>query len=69
MSGADWMLRSAGDDPEVINYSWGNGNATGSNWHAFSRFVDGVVADFSTSWAKSAGNNGFRHEYNDGARQ
>ncbi|MBK8971277.1 MAG: S8 family serine peptidase [Hahellaceae bacterium] len=59
MAGADWMLRSAGDDPEVINYSWGNGNATGNNWHAFSRFVDGVVADFSTSWAKSAGNNGF----------
>lgn len=59
MSGADWMVRSAGDDPEVINYSWGNGAATGNNWHAFSRFVDGIVADYNTSWAKSAGNNGF----------
>lgn len=59
MSGADWMVRSAGDDPEVINYSWGNGNATGSDWHAFSRFVDALVYDYSTSWAKSAGNQGF----------
>lgn len=59
MSGADWMVRSAGDDPEVINYSWGNGNATGDDWHPFSRFVDALVFDYSTSWAKSAGNQGF----------
>ena len=59
MSGADWMVRLAGDDPEVINYSWGNGNATGDDWHAFSRFVDALVFDYSTSWAKSAGNQGF----------
>lgn len=58
MAGADWMLRSAGDDPEVINYSWGNGNATGSDWHSLSRFVDGVVFDYATNWAKSAGNQG-----------
>lgn len=58
MAGADWMLRSAGDDPEVINYSWGNGNATGSDWHSLSRFVDGVVYDYATNWAKSAGNQG-----------
>jgi serine protease AprX len=58
MAGADWMLRSAGDDPEVINYSWGNGAATGNDWHAFSRFVDAVVSDYNTNWAKSAGNNG-----------
>ncbi|MFC3115957.1 S8 family serine peptidase [Cellvibrio fontiphilus] len=59
MAGADWMLRSAGDDPEVINYSWGNGDATGSDWHPLSRFVDGVVFDYATNWAKSAGNQGF----------
>lgn len=59
MAGADWMVRSAGDDPEVINYSWGNGDATGEDWHAFSRFVDALVYDYSTSWAKSAGNQGF----------
>lgn len=58
MAGADWMLRSAGDDPEVINYSWGNGDATGEDWHSLSRFVDGVVFDYSTNWAKSAGNQG-----------
>ncbi|HSC66783.1 MAG TPA: S8 family serine peptidase [Cellvibrio sp.] len=58
MAGADWMLRSAGDDPEVINYSWGNGPATVSDWHPLSRFVDGVVFDYATSWAKSAGNAG-----------
>lgn len=58
MAGADWMLRSAGDDPEVINYSWGNGDATVSDWHSLSRFVDGVVFDYSTSWVKSAGNQG-----------
>ncbi len=58
MAGADWMLRFAGDDPEVINYSWGNGDATGSDWHSLSRFVDGVVFDYSTNWAKSAGNQG-----------
>ena len=58
MAGVDWMLRSAGDDPEVINYSWGNGSATGSDWHPLSRFVDGVVFDYATTWAKSAGNNG-----------
>lgn len=59
MAGADWMLRLAGDDPEVINYSWGNGDATGSDWHPLSRFVDGVVFDYATNWAKSAGNQGF----------
>lgn len=59
MAGADWMLRLAGDDPEVINYSWGNGDATGSDWHPLSRFVDGVVFDYATNWAKSAGNKGF----------
>ncbi len=58
MAGADWMLRFAGDDPEVINYSWGNGDATGSDWHSLSRFVDGVVFDYATNWAKSAGNQG-----------
>ncbi len=58
MAGADWMLRFAGDDPEVINYSWGNGNATGNDWHSLSRFVDGVVFDYATNWAKSAGNQG-----------
>lgn len=58
MAGTDWMLRSAGDDPEVINYSWGNGDAINSDWHPFSRFVDGVVFDYATNWAKSAGNNG-----------
>lgn len=58
MAGADWMLRSAGDDPEVINYSWGNGDATVDDWHPLSRFVDGVVFDYSTNWAKSAGNQG-----------
>ncbi len=59
MAGADWMLRSAGDDPEVINYSWGNNPATDIDWHPFSRFVDGVVFDYYTNWAKSAGNAGF----------
>jgi serine protease AprX len=58
MAGADWMLRSAGDDPEVINYSWGNGDATVNDWHPLSRFVDGVVFDYATTWAKSAGNQG-----------
>lgn len=58
MAGTDWMLRTAGDDPEVINYSWGNGNATVNDWHPFSRFVDGVVFDYATNWAKSAGNRG-----------
>jgi serine protease AprX len=58
MAGTDWMLRSAGDDPEVINYSWGNGDATINDWHPLSRFVDGVVFDYATTWAKSAGNQG-----------
>lgn len=59
MAGADWMLRFAGDDPEVINYSWGNGGASGSDWSSMARFVDAVVFDYNTPWAKSAGNEGF----------
>lgn len=59
MAGADWMVRSAGDDPEVINYSWGNGSAADQDWHSFSRFVDAIVRDYGTSWAKSAGNEGW----------
>lgn len=59
MAGADWMVRLAGDDPEVINYSWGNGGAADNDWHSFSRFVDAVVRDYGTSWAKSAGNEGW----------
>lgn len=59
MEGADWMIRGANDDPEVINYSWGNGLASSNDWHNFSRFVDAVVGDYNTTWAKSAGNNGY----------
>ena len=59
MAGADWMVRSAGDDPEVINYSWGNGTAATSTWGNMARFVDGVVHNKNLIWAKSAGNAGY----------
>lgn len=59
MAGADWMVTSAYDDPEVINYSWGNGSATNSIWGDMARFVDGVVHNHSVVWVKSAGNQGF----------
>lgn len=59
MEGADWMIRSATDDPEVINYSWGHGDASDNDWHGFSRFVDAVVGNYNTAWAKSAGNSGY----------
>ncbi|MBX2808056.1 MAG: S8 family serine peptidase [Cellvibrionaceae bacterium] len=59
MAGADWMVSSATDDPEVINYSWGNGSATGIAWGDMARFVDGVVHNHSVVWVKSAGNQGY----------
>ncbi len=59
MAGADWMVRTAGDDPEVINYSWGNGGAGASDWSGMAKFVDALVYDYNTPWAKSAGNSGF----------
>lgn len=59
MAGADWMVTTASDDPEVINYSWGNGSATGVDWGNMARFVDGVVNNHSVVWVKSAGNQGY----------
>lgn len=59
MAGADWMVNSAADDPEVINYSWGNGSAASSNWGNLARFVDGVVDNYNVVWVKSAGNQGY----------
>lgn len=58
MAGADWMLRSAGDDAETINYSWGNGTASSTSWGAMAKFVDAVVNDYDVAWVKSAGNSG-----------
>lgn len=54
----DWMLRSAGDDPETINYSYGNGSAGSTSWGAMAKFVDSVVNDYNVAWVKSAGNSG-----------
>ncbi len=59
MAGADWMVTTATDDPEVINYSWGNGLATNTNWGDMARFVDGVVYNHNLVWVKSAGNQGY----------
>ena len=59
MAGADWMVSDASDDPEVINYSWGNGSAASSTWGDMARFVDGVVNNHSVVWVKSAGNQGY----------
>lgn len=59
MAGADWMVNTAADDPEVINYSFGNGTAANSSWGSMARFVDGVVHNHSVVWVKSAGNAGF----------
>ncbi len=59
MAGADWMVRTASDDPEVINYSWGNGSASTTTWGSMARFVDGIVHSKNLIWAKSAGNQGY----------
>ena len=59
MVGADWMVSDASDDPEVINYSWGNGTAANTNWGDMARFVDGVVHNHNVVWVKSAGNSGY----------
>ncbi len=59
MAGADWMVRFAADDPEVINYSWGNGLAATTSWGSLARFVDGIVNNHNLVWVKSAGNNGY----------
>ncbi|MGI2258195.1 S8 family serine peptidase [Shewanella sp. GXUN23E] len=59
MAGANWMVSSASDDPEVINYSWGNGSAATSTWGNMARFVDGIVHNKNLIWAKSAGNAGY----------
>lgn len=59
MAGADWMVTSAADNPEVINYSWGNGTASTTSWGSMARFVDGIVDTYNVVWAKSAGNSGY----------
>ncbi len=59
MAGADWMVMDAGDDPEAINYSWGNGSASTTSWGSMAKFVDAVVSDHNVVWAKSAGNSGY----------
>ncbi len=62
----DWLLLDASHPkPNVINYSFGNGDvycATCSNdedWSAVAQAVDYIVNHYHMTWVKSAGNKGW----------
>jgi serine protease AprX len=58
MSEADWMVSTAGDDPEAINLSFGYGRANDTDYSTFDQFWDGLIDDNSVLVGKSAGNAG-----------
>ncbi len=61
-SSIDWMLNRAEIQPNIINYSNGNGviNCTDCNdWSGFARMIDFTINRHQILWVKSAGNNGY----------
>jgi serine protease AprX len=59
MSGMNYLMTGTVDRPENVNYSFGNGTATDTDYSAFDQFMDGVVDTWNVMVSKSAGNNGF----------
>lgn len=62
LSTLDWMLKRAAIKPDVINYSFGNGNVACeecTDWSGFAKIVDYTVNHYKILWVKSAGNGGF----------
>lgn len=58
----DWMLNRAPVQPDVINYSFGNGPTNCSDcsdWSGIAKVVDYVVQQKHILWVKSAGNGGY----------
>lgn len=57
MSGMDYIISTG--EPELVNYSFGNGTANVSDYSTTDQFFDGVVDTFDFMVSKSAGNLGY----------
>jgi serine protease AprX len=57
MSGMSYMASTG--EPDVCNYSFGNGTASTNDYANIDRFFDGVISTFSYLVSKSTGNGGF----------
>ncbi|TVQ59024.1 MAG: hypothetical protein EA379_12110 [Phycisphaerales bacterium] len=57
MPGMDYIASTG--VPEAVNYSFGNGTATGSDYTTTDMFFDGVIHTFGFMVSKSTGNGGF----------
>lgn len=58
----DWLLNRAPKKPDVINYSFGNGDSTCPDcpdWSGMAKVVDYVINHDHILWVKSAGNQGW----------
>jgi serine protease AprX len=59
MSGMNWLMNTAADRPEAINYSFGNGTANAQDYAPIDQFFDSVIDTFAVMVSKSTGNGGF----------
>ncbi len=59
MTGMNWLMNSAADRPEAINYSFGNGTASTNDYAPIDQFFDSVIDTFGVMVSKSTGNGGF----------
>jgi serine protease AprX len=57
MPGMDYIASTG--EPEVVNYSFGNGSASGTDYTTTDQFFDGVIDTFGFMVAKSTGNSGW----------
>lgn len=58
----DWLLNRAPKKPDLINYSFGNGDAackTCPDWSGMAKVIDFVINHEHILWVKSAGNQGW----------
>jgi len=57
MAGMDYIASTG--EPESVNYSFGNGTASGSDYINIDQFFDGVIDTFQYMVSKSTGNGGY----------
>ncbi|MEZ6235475.1 MAG: GC-type dockerin domain-anchored protein [Phycisphaerales bacterium] len=57
MPGMDYIASTG--EPEVVNYSFGNGTANASDYSTTDQFFDGVIDTFACMVSKSTGNGGW----------
>lgn len=59
MAGMNYLMTGVAERAENVNYSFGNGTASGSDYASIDRFFDGVADTFGVMVSKSTGNGGF----------